>query len=220
MKKKISGFLTPLMFATFMVPIDDQSQWQVLKYSSIPANKTKFSSKGLTVGVMSSSSPLLYPFSRPTKIKKIKLTARVVGGLPPRIPAAITQGTQGYDDFPLRLGVVKLGTKRLNWIQRQLAPDWLVTLYKMLPKGVGVECIKFFSVASNAKDIGMKRKHPLADIIEEEVVTSVQPDGKIYIEQRFKKPITALALWLGVDGDDTKSTYQVHISDITVEEEM
>ena len=209
--------MSSMLFAGFLVPLDQPKNWQVLKYSGIEANKVEFSKKGLSVKVMSSASPIIYPFDGAKKIKSIHITART-SGKTIRFPAGKVQGSKGYDDFPLRVGLVKQGERTLSWLERQVAPDWVTTLFKLAPKGVGVKNITYLSAVNQPQLLNSQRKHPFSDLIEEQFVSMVMKDGKIEISKIYPRAEPILALWIAVDGDDTQSDFETVIEKIEIEE--
>lgn len=217
MKKPLSSLMSSFLFASFFIPLDQAKEWQVLKYSGIEANKVSFSKKGLFVEVMSSASPIIYPFHKAKQIKSIRITARTSQSNL-RFPAGKIQGSKGFDDFPLRVGLVKQGKRTLSWIERQMAPNWVTTLFKLAPEGVGVKNITYLSAVNQAQLLNSQRKHPFSDLIEEQFVSMVKKDGHIEIYKEFQKSDPILALWIAVDGDDTKSDFNTLIEKIEIEE--
>lgn len=200
------------LFASFMIPLNEQGAWQVLKYRNLPSNKVTFSSSGLELGVKNSASPVIYPFSKVQKLRAVKILGRVTGHL--NIAKGTVQGDQVADDYQVRVGFVLKGQKRLNAIQKMLAADWIVKLYELAPPDVGIDKIYFLNATQIAGSLGLNRKHPVSELIEERVLWSLPQDGDFSLNHRFSEINEVLALWLSSDGDDTKSEYLVQISRI------
>ncbi|MCB0377812.1 MAG: hypothetical protein KDD33_04905 [Bdellovibrionales bacterium] len=211
LKKISSSFL----LAGFIVPLNQKGAWQDLAYRSIPKNQLVFSDQGLEIQVKKSSSPTFFPLPEPMKIHKISAKAKVSGG-GIQIPSGKTQGHKGFDDFPFRLGIVEKGDQRLNWFQRQVAPAWVLKLHSLAPEGIGVKGINYIVATNQKKLIGQSRKHPLSDLIHETYVTMPNDKGEITIEKSFDPPVEGLALWIGADGDDTGSSFDLVIEKIEI----
>ena len=206
-----------LFLAGFFAPLQKKEAWQILKYSKLKPSQNLFTEKGLIVKVNQSASPLIYPFEKPKKIKSIRVKAHLKG---PSLnfPSGVVQGSKGYDDFPLRVGLVRQGEKTLSWLQRRLAPQWVRTLFKLAPEGLGVKGITYFTVVNQTQLLGTERIHPQSELIEEKFVTAVPTDGRIQFQQSFDYSEPVLALWISVDGDDTKSKFEILIEEIEIKE--
>ncbi len=203
------------LFASFMIPLNDQGAWQVLKYRKLSSNKVVFGSSGLEIGVKNSASPVIYPFSKIQKVRGVRILGRVTGHL--NIAKGTVQGDQLADDYQVRVGFVLKGQKRLNAIQKMLAADWIVKLYELAPPEVGIDKIYFLNATQIASSLGRYRKHPVSDLLEERVLWRLPEDGDFSLEHRFSEINEVLALWLSSDGDDTKSEYLVQISKIELD---
>jgi hypothetical protein len=121
------------------------------------------------------------------------------------------------EDSLFRMGLVAKGDKRLGWLQKKIAADWVLKLFDLASKDEGLDKIYFFNLDSSVANVGKKRIHPSSDLIHEEIVQSF--DGKtphISFQASFE-PITTLALWLSTDGDQTGSKFEVKIKKITLE---
>lgn len=224
--KKGVQFLFVLFFVfSFSVTADEleevisfkEDRWQVLKYSSLKPNEVKFSSEEIELKVDSSSSPLIYPFDRAKKLKKIYASVNVQGKL--KLKKEIKQGEKGYDDFLFRLGLVYEGEQTLSFFKRQFAPKWVRTLFSLAPKGTGVDHIHFYNIYSDERLKNSSRKHPQTELITEEFVSFAAATGNYEIDLPLTKNLDkkVLALWVSSDGDDTNSAYSVKIKKIKVQ---
>ena len=95
-------------------------------------------------------------------------------------------------------------------------PPWLKTLFDLAPEGDGISEVRFFNLATEASHVGARRRHPLSDLLFEEVVTVPRADGTFAIDASFDSPQRTLALWLSADGDDTGSTFTVRVKRIAL----
>jgi len=148
-----------------------------------------------------------------------KNNSKISTGRKINIPKNKRQGDKKADDFHLRVGLVIQGKKQLSWMQKKLAPSWVLQLYKLAPKNAGVDKIHYLSAVQDYHILGGKRTHWASDLITEEFVSLIKKNGEIVIDKKFDKPYKVLALWISVDGDDTASQFQTLIKDIRVFEQ-
>ncbi len=194
-----------------VLPMTEQTAWQVLQYRSLPPHRIRFSPLGLEMTVDGSAMPVIYPLPTPVRAKSIHVKGRVEGTL--RIPEG-RQGEDKFDDYAFRIGLVEPGERTLNFVQRQLAPAWVRKLFELAPKGGGIARIHFFNVAMDKTRIGQRRHHPLSDLIVEQVVAVPRPDGRFDFAHPLDRPLETIAVWLSSDGDDTGSRFSVFIEHI------
>jgi hypothetical protein len=121
--------------AQTVLPLAEQTGWQVLQYRSLPPHRIRFSASGLEMMVDGSAMPVIYPLPKPVQAKSVHVRGRVEGTL--RIPAG-RQGEEKFDDYAFRIGLVEPGERTLNFVQRQLAAPWVRTLFDLAPKGSGI----------------------------------------------------------------------------------
>ncbi|MCJ8276191.1 MAG: hypothetical protein HRT44_10490, partial [Bdellovibrionales bacterium] len=152
---------TPLLFATFAVPLHQDGSWQKFSFTRIQQNKFTFQKNNLKIEVDSSASPLIYKFSDVKKIKSIKARFKISGD-PLNLNPKLDQGFRKNDDFSFRLGLVKKGSKSLNWMERQMAPSWVLKMYELAPKGTGIDSIHFLVATQQADLVNYVRLHPLS----------------------------------------------------------
>lgn len=217
MRKTLASVLMiPFMAvaATIEVPVSDLQQWTSLSFSSIPANTVSVENDSLQLSVEKSASPLVYKLDEPTTLASLTLKARWSGSL--NIPQGAVQGASGADDFVLKLGVVEAGDRTLNWLQRRIAADWIQQLFKLAPKGTGVKRIHFLSTTLQRGLLGSSREHPLSDLLYESRITYLESPGAFEMVYQFDEPVLVLGLWISSDGDDTGSTFDVSIEQITL----
>lgn len=198
------------------IPLHKKGKWQILTYSSLPANKIDFSNQGLSIQVDGSASPLIYPLtSNPLKINKISVEGSIDKLL--NIKSGGVQGEKGFDDFNLRFGLVLLGPNRLNWLQKKLAPSWVLKMFNLAPKNQGIDHIHFLNAVQSSSLLNHFRTHDLSDYIKERYAWLMNKPGSFSYTYKFDKPQFTGALWISVDGDDTKSSFNLKIQKITLE---
>lgn len=207
----LAGAAASLAQAPLSVPLHEQQGWQVLQYSNLPPHRVSFSPEGLRMAVEASAMPVIYPLRSPLRVAAVRVRGRVEGQL--KLPAQ-RQGEPKFDDYVFRLGLVERGERRLNFVQRQVAPAWVRTLFALAPEGSGIARIQFLNVGADSAAIGRERQHPLSELIFERVVAVPRQDGRFDFEHRFERPLDTVAVWLSSDGDDSGSSFTVQVERI------
>lgn len=195
--------------ASFLVPIDSADQWQSLEFKKIPLNSVEFKAEKLTVNVKSSASPLIFPLKQAVNVKGVRVKGSVNRLIAFKDPNQ--QGQKGIDDYIFRYGLVIPGEKTLNWATRMVAASWVKKLYSLAPKGMGLDHIYFLNLGQSQENHGRERTHPLSDLMKEKNEWIISQSGKFDLSADFQKPKPVAAIWLSMDGDDTKSEFQVEI---------
>jgi hypothetical protein len=211
---KVAGGQEPAPGAPVFVRLGDQASWQVLRYSSLPPHRLRFSAEGLEIAVDGSAMPLIYPLPGLIRVTGIRVKGRLEGAL--RVPAG-RQGEKNFDDYALRVGLVERGERTLNFVQRRLAAPWVRKLFELAPEGSGISRIHFFNVGTEKTQVGARREHPLSDLIVEQVVAAPGTDGRFDFAYRLQRPLESLAVWLSSDGDDTGSKFTVLVERIELQ---
>jgi hypothetical protein len=193
------------------IPLHEQQGWQVLQYSNLPPHRVSFSPEGLRMAVEASAMPVIHPLKTPVRVAAVRVQGRVDGQL--KLPAQ-RQGEPKFDDYVFRLGLVERGERKLNFVQRQVAPSWIRTLFALAPEGGGIARIQFLNVGADSAAIGRERRHPLSELIFERVVAVPRPDGRFDFEHRLERPLDTVAVWLSSDGDDSGSSFTVLVERI------
>jgi hypothetical protein len=200
--------------AAFVVPLQQPNDWQLLQYRSIAANKVNFGLEGMTVDVMASASPIIYPLPEPQLVRHIEVTGRLNDLL---TLDATKQGLENYDDFSLKIGLVVAGDKTLNALQKLFVADWIKTLYELAPAGDGIDSIYFLNAVQSSARLGQQRRHPLSDLIFENNVWLLDKPGDFAMTHTLDKPLRVIAIWLSIDGDDSRSNYSTLIKSLHLE---
>lgn len=210
--KKIAIITMPsfLLFAVLVIPTDKIDGWKTERFSSIPSNEVMISSKGLLVRVHSSASPLIFPLKSYEMVTSFKVSGEFLGL--PKFSDVTKQGQKGSDDYVLKVGLIVPGKKTLRGFKKFFAPQWVKHLYDQVPEGMGLDHVHFFNISQNPSQVGKTRKHPASDLIEEEFIALVSAPGPFTYTFKLSQPLETAALWLGIDGDDTKSDFAVAIS--------
>lgn len=196
----------------FQVSLGQSEKWKHLTYNKIPKHEVVHKNSELLLKVRSSSGPNIYPFEGLKKIDAI-----FVEGSIDRLLTLNEDGVQGdkkNDDFVLRVGLVVPGDKTLNWAQRQIAAKWVLELHSLAPPGQGLSHIQFFNAVQSGDLIGQSREHPLSSLIKESFVWKIAEPGRFALQFDLPQPLTVAALWLAVDGDDTKSDFDLKLTQL------
>lgn len=203
-----------LLFAFSYIQLPMQpSEWQILKYSKIPANQVEFKQQQMHIKVRSSAGPLVHKLqvsgdaNAPKKLQAFRLKLSKIGNLKAE--------SKFPEDSYLRIGLIKKGSKRLGWMQKKLAADWVLKLYDLAPKNSGIERIIFYNINSSKLNLKESRLHPKSDLIFETPI-AYWPELQESFEMEFKLPeaTEVLAIWLSSDGDNTKSDFDLVIHSI------
>ena len=198
------------------IPLRSKEKWYILKYDFLPANHVTFSDNGLSIKVDKSASPLIYPLTKdPILVEKVSIAGHVDKLVSIKNPDQ--QGQKGFDDFNLRFGLVLLGSKRLSWLKRQLASKWIVEMHNLAPKNQGINHIDFLNAVLSPNRLNSVRTHPLSEHLKERNVWLMDKPGAFSYSHTFSNPQHTIALWISVDGDDTKSSFTLNIKQIKLE---
>ncbi|MFN9066395.1 MAG: hypothetical protein ACK5V3_04155, partial [Bdellovibrionales bacterium] len=111
---------------------------------------------------------------------------------------------------------VAVGSKFLSGPKRWLAADWVKKLFDLAPAGVGLDKIYFYNFTNRNELMNQTRPHPKSDLIIETLSFFQETEGPFSVKKTFTSPIYTAALWISIDGDDTKSDYETHISEISL----
>jgi len=200
------------------VPVDDLQLWTVLSFNDIPPNEVSVVDGALQIKVRGSASPLVYKLAEPTRITGVTVVASWNGEL--RIPEGAAQGDENADDFVLKFGIVEAGERRLNWLQRSIAADWIKQLFRLAPKNSGVNRVSYLSTTQQQELFGASRTHPLSDLLYETRVLYLDKPGRFVMTHKFPEPVESLGLWVSADGDDTGSNFDLRLERITLRTDL
>ncbi len=204
-----------LLFAIFAIPTKTLTGWQIEKFTHIKPNSVSASQNGLTVEVNSSASPLIYKLATPLLISGFQISGEFKGL--PHFSDVSKQGRKGFDDYALRVGFIVPGSKRLSGIKKFFAAAWVKHLYSELPAGAGLDHIQFFDVTQNLEQLGQEHTSPSSNLIHENVFADVTAPGPFFYKYKLSAPLKSAAVWISIDGDDTKSKYTVVINQIKLD---
>lgn len=197
-----------------VVPLMSDAGWQALSHRGIRPHQVRFDATGLTVEVAASAGPLVYHLRQPMRVHSIGARGAIRGGLNVR---SHEQGQPGFDDYTLRLGLVDVGPRRPGLLERLSAPAWMRTLFDLAPAGAGISRVRFFNLGVAADQVGQRRQHPRSDLIHEEVVAVPGRDGRFDLSIALDGIAETAAIWIAVDGDDTKSTFTLVLEHLQLE---
>jgi hypothetical protein len=203
-------FLKQLYAGIIIIPLSTKGSWIEENYSKIPSNKVSYNSSGVSVFVNHSASPLIYPLKEAKKVKSINIK-----GIFHSLPKFI----KGADDQALRVGLVVEGEKKLSFLKKSFAANWVKRLYELSSANSGIDRVYFYSVTQDPSMQGVSRQHPLSDLIWENYFSIVKTPGSFNYDIKVDLPRKTIGIWIGIDGDDTKSSYQVDINNLSLEVE-
>ncbi len=199
--------------AAFALPVQQMSGWQLLQYNKIEPNQVSFSQQGMNVQVIESASPLIYPLDNPLLVRRIDVS----GSLSDLLSLdAEKQGLKNHDDFTLKIGLVVDGDKTLNRLQKLLSPNWVKTLFELAPEGSGVDNIYFLNAVQTSTRLGQQRQHPASDLIYENNVWLLDKTGDFSLSYTLDDPRKVIAVWISIDGDDSRSNYSTLIKSLSL----
>lgn len=199
-----------LIFALFAVPTDSLEGWKQLEFNKIPKNTVSvIGQNSLKIEVNQSASPLIYKLPEIKKVSQISFELNAEGDLGKMNPKGFPE------DFLIRLGLVAKGDETLSWLQKKVAANWVLELFSLAPKNVGLDKIYFYNIAASNELIGQKRQHPKSELMREEVIASY-PEAK-FIDFKLERPLDVVALWISSDGDDTKSKFAITIKNLKLQ---
>lgn len=194
----------------------DLTKAKAVIFPKSPSNSFQFQKPKLTITVNSSAGAQIYLLPEPQKIKKIIVKGRLTSGSI-ILPNEEKQGDKGKDDFVFRLGVITKGLKRLNWIERQIAPAWMTMLQEAAPKDIGLKHINFHAVANKGQTIGKDNFAFLSSYFLEDISTTLNDKNEFELILTPPESDEIFAFWLGADGDDTKSNFVLEIYQFSIE---
>jgi len=205
---------TLVLAGVIALPVQHEGNWQLLEYNRLDANQVTFTDQGMAVTVDQSASPIIYPLDHPKSVTGVTVTGNLSDLLN---VAADRQGQQGSDDFSLKIGLVVAGDKTLNAVQKLFSAKWVRKLYDLAPEGTGVDKIYFLNAVQHKGLLGQQRQHPLSDLIYENNVWLLDKTGDFTLNYKLADPQKVIAVWLSIDGDDTRSSYTTTIKSLLLE---
>lgn len=208
----ICSALISLQMQGLSIPVDSLKKWDELAFGQIPQNAASIKNEAMHIQVDRSSSPLIYRLDVPFKVKGFRIKASWNGRL--NIPGSLIQGDDGADDFVLKFGLVEAGETKLSWLQRRIAPKWVLRLHELASGAGGVKRVNFYSTTLQRNQLGKQRQHPLNEMLHEERIQYLSMPGPFELAKTFENPIETLGLWIASDGDNTGSEFELIIHSI------
>jgi hypothetical protein len=199
--------------AAFALPVQHMDGWQLLQYSRIEPNQVSFSQQGMTVQVVASASPIIYPLDNPLLVRRIEVSGELSNLL---TFDTDKQGFKNHDDFTLKIGLVVDGDKTLNVLQKLFSASWVKTLFELAPEGSGIDNIYFLNAVQTRTRLGQQRQHPVSDLIYENNVWLLDKAGDFSLTHTLDDPRKVIAVWISIDGDDSHSRYSTIIKSLSL----
>lgn len=200
--------------ALLALPLASPLDWIEWGYRGLARHEVTRSAAGLRVSVNHSAGAIAYRLQAPVTVTGLSATGRLEGRLAVTGPL---QGQPGHDDYALRVGLVTKGDRRLGFFQRRLAPAWVRTLHDMAPAGSGISDVQFFNLGVEGATLNRQRRHPLHELLRETVVAVPCSDGTFSFTVALNTPVEVLGIWIGTDGDDTRSTFTLLLTSLTLD---
>ena len=209
-------YLSSTLSAVIFLPLTTPDGWHAVQYDRIPANAVRHSESGLQISVRESAGAFVHLLSTNTALTSLSVRGRFTGEL--RVPQG-QQGTKKFDDYVLRLGLIEPGPRTLNALQRRTAPGWVRSLFQWLPAESGISRIHSFNLGNDAAQIGREVEHPASPFFHERIVAVPDADGRFAFTLKLPAPIPTIGIWIGSDGDDTRSSFNVTIEQVELQAE-
>jgi len=204
-----------MLWATLVLPLGEAESWKIVDYGNIPAHRVSFTANTMKIQVQNSATPIVYPFEKPRFVTGLDVHALVSGALP-ALPTGLRQGQKGADDVTLRVGLIVRGNRKLNWLQRKIAPRWLLDLEKLMPQNYGIHHVEFICTCLQKDLLSKKRTHFLDSSLKEECVTLLERLGPFTLSKKWTQPMQTLGIWIATDGDDSQSRFDLTINKIEI----
>ena len=198
-----------LFTAAMAIPFQNLEGWTSLSFRKIPSNQVQELQGQLRIQVDSSASPLIFKLKEPKIVQGFQWDLEIDGEMK-------ESGASDFEeDSYFRLGLVAVGKRTLGKLERLVAAEWVIRLFELAPPNIGLDRIYFFNLGQNAKLLGKSRTHPKSDLMHETVV-AIRQGPLSSIRHDLSGPLKISALWISVDGDDTKSKYQTRIKKLAL----
>lgn len=205
----LAGFPVFAVESFKQIPIEE-AQWQQLKFNGIEPNKVSFTSDSIKVEVDQSASPLVHRLTNILNVSAFEVEVTISGKM-----SGVPDSGFEEDSF-FRLGLVATGESKLGKIAVLFAPTWVKKLFELAPEGVGLDKIYFYNVATLPRHVNSERQNPKSAYIFERVIAAKENDSQ-KIKYRLKIPMKVAALWISIDGDNTRSKFTTFIKSIKLE---
>ena len=212
----MSGRRLPRLLSVTLLTVllTDPGLWHLFSYDGIRPNQVSFSQAGMRIEVDASNSPTVVALERTAHVKSVAVAGQLKGEAL-RLSGG-RQGESGFDDFALRIGLVVPGTRRLDFLERQFAPDWVVQLSDLAPEGLGLDQVYFLNAVADPRLLGRTRTHPASDLLVEHFAWELAAPGAFSLAHEFDAAIPINAIWIAADGDDTQSTFTLDLERLEI----
>lgn len=185
----------------------EESRWKVLSYNKIKPNSVFFKDGMLKIDVSQSAGPIIYKLDKTKQVKGFVVKGQLKG-------AKNVEESEFDEDSILRVGLVAEGQNTMSGFKKLFAADWVKTLFELVPENSGLDKIYFYNVTNREKLLGKTRVHPNSEFILEKNAFYLKKEGVFQMKVTLVEPLRVAAIWLSVDGDDTRSSFQTVVHEI------
>lgn len=207
----ITGFLIvpSLVWAreSVAIPLSSSTNWSAIFAVPVKQGSATFGANGLQLRIIEDGCTLVHVLETNSMIQRVVAAGTMRGVMKSPVPLE-KQGRP--KDFYLRIGIVEKGKRRLSWLEKLLASEWIVRMEQLVPPDVGIGSIKFFSLGADPKLDGRQWKAKYGIV---ECQLRALKDGEQFeLTFDLAKPQNVLAIWLFADGDESGSKFDVRLT--------
>lgn len=188
------------------IPLTNVSGWHPLDAVANRPGSALFGTNGLRLNVNADGVSMVHMLPRQITVSGLRVVGRLSGQMK---NTAKGKTDDRPKDFYLRIGLIEPGQRRLSWLKRMLAPDWVEEMEALVPKTVGLGRITFHSFGSDPGKNGRtwKGKFGIRDRQLGTLVDGTEFNATVAIPEGA--PV--MAIWVFADGDGTDSRFQVQL---------
>lgn len=236
-----------LLAASFAVPLNQDRNWTLLEFNKIPANAIVFEEKSLKVSVKSSASPLIYKLPQEMRVQGFSWKVQVIGklapqneGFPEDFPMRLGLVAVGENRISrvhrwvaadwvkklFDLSPPNKGLDKIYFYNLATSPQWLAKS-RLHPKSDLMHEHVVASLGENEnanpndktnKDPNNSQNNSQNDGHNKRPNKSPNENEFLSIFQyKLENPVPVSALWISIDGDDTKSQFTLKILELNLD---
>lgn len=179
-----------------------------IKFDKIDANEVMLSGDELRISVDSSASFMMLGFEEVQTVTGVNLLWRSEGQ--PALRDAEHERSKDGDDAVLKMALLLEGEYRgIDWF----LPDWIEEARSRMHHESDE---LFYVVAASSNAPGENWGNPYNDnILMMPMQQSSAAEGRTLSSLRFDEPLRVVGIWLMADGDNTGSSFETFVYDIS-----